>query len=230
MRVFPKTAVFLHINQKLLLSTHFPFHKSLSTNIFDRCILTSKWIFCSVISLLVFYIDEITGDIYFKNDCNLQITKTAGIPTYTIVMTLFVVIPLLFMPYFHAHILYVTVKYRRRVKPEGSPNQHEASVKLMLTVAYLGFQITFTPYLLLSLIDWADVLDIHQKAWQYSIYVMYVHAVVSFVVYGTMNAKFRNAYKKLLSCNGCCGNECCKCIRPQTNTMNIHINVQHIYN
>ena len=179
----------------------------------------------------VFFTDSLTGNYIFENDCNLELTKSAGTVSYALAMTLFVFIPMLAMPYFHVHISYSICQSRRRVEniiPQRRTSSVTIQVKLMLSACYLGFQICFLPYSVVSLVDLFSTQPIPSEIWRCCTYIMYIHSIINFIVYGIFNAQFRAAYKTLLrvSCKYC---TCVSCPCKQVNTINIHINVQHVY-
>ena len=135
------------------------------------------------------------------------------------------------MPYFHVHISYSICKSRRRIQTTNSERRISfinIQVNLMLSVCYLGFQICFLPYSVVSIIDLFSTQPTPSEIWRCCTYIMYVHSMINFIIYGIFNAQFRAAYKTLLhvSCK-CC--KCNSCSGRQVNTLNIHINVQHVY-
>ena len=188
--------------------------------------LLTNWLFCMFLATAVFFNDSLTGSYIFDDDCNLELTKSAGIVYYAIPMALFVFIPMLVMPYFHVHIAYTVCQSQRRIKqiPERRNSSINIQVKLMLSVAYLAFQLCFLPYSVASLIDLFSNEPLPSEIWRSCTYIMYIHSMINFVIYGIFNTQFRAAYKILLGC------KCCKCPCKEMNTVNIHINVQHVYN
>ncbi len=171
----------------------------------SRHVLIAKWIAGFLILSPVFWDGTLTGYLCFPDDCSFYLNQAAKEAYYLLAIVVYFIIPSVLMPYLYTHILYVVCGSYKKIKKHLDSNSkninlwHQIKLSIMLMCVYLSFLLAFLPYFALFITE-LSTEPMNPFAYQLSSYLMNVQSMANFIIYGTVNLEFRNAYKRLLSC------------------------------